>query len=249
MKKLIWLLLLGVNGFMAPLQATTPIVLITDSKVLAIPIQDNEEPLIDLRSQTEIAYGPSPEIPNNTDYTKIRRTVYEKLKAAQALLPQGLKLCLYEGYRSYALQKKLFDHRFKEIQKANPTLSHEALFIETTKFVSPVVNLDGSPNVPAHNTGGAVDVYLINHQGEAIEMGASLSDLSTDLNGERSKTNSTTISSAAQHYRKIMGKALTAVGFVNYPTEFWHWSYGDRYWAFHTQQPYALYGTPKSHSD
>jgi D-alanyl-D-alanine dipeptidase len=35
---------------------------------------------------------------------------------------------------------------------------------------------------------------------------------------------------------------LTAVGMVNYPTEWWHWSYGDRYWALRTGVPNALHG-------
>jgi hypothetical protein len=28
-----------------------------------------------------------------------------------------------------------------------------------------------------------------------------------------------------------LGGGLTAAGMVNYPTEWWHWSYGDRYWG------------------
>ena len=31
-------------------------------------------------------------------------------------------------------------------------------------------------------------------------------------------------------------------GTMNYPTEWWHWSYGDRYWALLTGAPAALYG-------
>lgn len=55
-----------------------------------------------------LAYGPSPEVPNNTDYTKLRKTVYEKLTQAQKLLPAALHFCLYEGYRSLNLQKNTF---------------------------------------------------------------------------------------------------------------------------------------------
>jgi D-alanyl-D-alanine dipeptidase len=40
----------------------------------------------------------------------------------------------------------------------------------------------------------------------------------------------------------VLGGALGAVGLVNYPTEWWHWSYGDRYWALTTGAPAALYG-------
>lgn len=35
---------------------------------------------------------------------------------------------------------------------------------------------------------------------------------------------------------------MTAAGFVNYPSEWWHWSYGDRYWAVCEKQPHALFG-------
>jgi D-alanyl-D-alanine dipeptidase len=38
-----------------------------------------------------------------------------------------------------------------------------------------------------------------------------------------------------------LAAALSAAGFVNYPTEWWHWSYGDRYWAMVTGEPAALY--------
>ena len=38
-----------------------------------------------------------------------------------------------------------------------------------------------------------------------------------------------------------MSHALVNVGFVNYPTEYWHWSYGDKYWAFIKKQPFAIY--------
>jgi D-alanyl-D-alanine dipeptidase len=35
---------------------------------------------------------------------------------------------------------------------------------------------------------------------------------------------------------------LSAQGLVNYPTEWWHWSYGDRYWALLTGAAHATYG-------
>ena len=36
--------------------------------------------------------------------------------------------------------------------------------------------------------------------------------------------------------------SLRGAGLVNYPTEWWHWSYGDRYWALMTGARAALYG-------
>jgi D-alanyl-D-alanine dipeptidase len=35
---------------------------------------------------------------------------------------------------------------------------------------------------------------------------------------------------------------MRATGFVNYPTEWWHWSYGDRYWAYALGKRIAFFG-------
>lgn len=217
------------------------ILLIADPKILAVPTIENHDPMISLTNQQAIAYGPSPEIPNNTDYTYLRKTVYEKLCQAQRLLPSGLYFCLYEGYRSLSLQKKLFDERYARIKACHPAWSESELFKETIKLVSPVVNLDGSTNIPPHSTGGAVDVYLINEQGEAVDMGIHPKDWVQNLNGSLSLTSSSIISDEAKKYRHIMMDALLAVGFVNYPTEYWHWSYGDRYWAYYQHKSHAIY--------
>lgn len=223
--------------------AEQSVTLLADPKVIALPIIENNDPLIDLKNQTILAYGPSPEIPNNTDYTKVRETVYEKLLQAQSLLPNGLKFCLYEGYRSLSLQEKLFKDRYLKVQTLHSDWPQEAIFNETTKLVSPVVNRDGSPNIPPHSTGGAIDIYLMDDKGCPIDMGIQVKDWMDDGDGSLSQTNSQKISQAAQEHRKIMNLVLLAVGFVNYPTEYWHWSYGDRYWAYQNGHSYAIYGS------
>ncbi|THA26158.1 hypothetical protein E4198_16985 [Streptomyces sp. RKND-216] len=50
------------------------------------------------------------------------------------------------------------------------------------------------------------------------------------------------ISPEARALRAVPGTALEGAGFVNYPTGWWHWSYGDRYWALHTGAAAACYG-------
>jgi zinc D-Ala-D-Ala dipeptidase len=219
------------------------IILIADPRILAVNIIENHEPLVDLKDQDEIKYGSSPEIPDNTDYTKLRKTVYEKLKQAQTLLPKGLYFCLCEGYRSLAVQKMIFENRYEKNKVLLPDWSHEEIFTESTRLVSPIINLDGSKNIPPHSTGGAVDVNLIDDQGVAIDMGMHPENWMDDDDGSLSLTDSLHISAQARKNRKIMGDVLTTVGFVNYPTEFWHWSYGDRYWAYHKSEPHAVYGS------
>lgn len=218
-------------------------ILVADAKILSIPIVDNQEPLVNIAEIGGIAFGPSPEIPNNTDYTFMRKSVYEKLLKAQELLPKGLRFCLYEAYRSLSLQKMLFDNRYDTLTNLYPTWTHEQIFLENIKMIAPVINLDGSKNIPPHSTGGAIDVYLINDDGNAVDMGIHPKDWMEDLDGSFSLTASTIISNEAKYHRKLMSDALTAVGFVNYYTEYWHWSYGDRYWAFYKKAANAIYSS------
>jgi D-alanyl-D-alanine dipeptidase len=87
--------------------------------------------------------------------------------------------------------------------------------------------IDGCrPDVIPHSTGGAVDLTLSDVDGEELAMG-------TGATGENVRV-------AAN--RQLLGTALTAVGLVNYPPAWWHWSHGDRYWAFTTGTLIARYG-------
>jgi D-alanyl-D-alanine dipeptidase len=225
--------------------AEKELVSIVDPRVLSVPIEESYEPFIDLKEQSVILLGPSPEIPNNQDYTKMRHAVYHKLVEAQKILPHGLKLCLYEGYRSLQLQEKLFNDRYQILKNTNPHWDHQQLFQEAIVLVSPVINIDGTRNIPPHSTGGAVDVYLVDSNNEIVDMGIKAADWMQDIDGSISKTDSPKISDIARQHRSIMSLALEKVGFVNYPGEYWHWSYGDRYWAYHVGHPQALYGSAK----
>jgi D-alanyl-D-alanine dipeptidase len=43
----------------------------------------------------------------------------------------------------------------------------------------------------------------------------------------------------------ILYKALTRVGFSNFFKEYWHYSYGDGYWALKHMKKISFYGIPK----
>ncbi|MBS0288859.1 MAG: D-alanyl-D-alanine dipeptidase [Proteobacteria bacterium] len=217
-------------------------IFIADNNITSIPVKDLNESMIDLTQQTEIAYGPAPEYPHNKEYTQVRKTVYEKLKAAQAKLPTGLKLCVHEGYRKLSIQEHLFRVHFQQIQRSQPNAAYETVFNETTRLVAPARKIDGSENIAPQFTGGAVAVYLIDEKGNPVDMGILPKDWLKDKDGQLSRSLSTKISRQARKNREIMADALRAVGFVNYPAQYWHWSYGDQYWAYQTHQDYAVYG-------
>jgi D-alanyl-D-alanine dipeptidase len=217
--------------------------LISDPLITAIPIVECNESLVDLRNQENIPFGPPPERPDNVCYTKMRKSVYEKLCAAEKLLPVGMHFCLYEGWRSLKLQEELFDAMYENNQRSYPEMTANELYWETTKLISPVKLPDGTQNIPPHSTGGAIDVYLIDDEAQLLDMGLPLDKWSQDTGARLSQTDSLYISKEAKKNREIMSKALLEVGFINYPYEYWHWSYGDKYWAYHVNAPHALYGS------
>lgn len=214
---------------------------IADSDITSVPIKSNKEEMIDLTLQKDIAYGQPPLYAKNKEYTKIRKTVYEKLKQAQAKLPPGMKFCVYEGFRKIGAQEHLFRTHFQQVQATQPEASYETVFKETSRLIAPARKLDGTENIAPQFTGGAIAVYLIDEKGNPLEMGILPQDWYKDVGGALSRTTSTKVSKLAQRNRHIMSEALRAVGFVNYPALYWHWSYGDQYWAYHTHHGHAIY--------
>lgn len=218
------------------------ILLLVDKKILSIPIDECHEELVDLKNTADLYYGP-PECEEMVEhYTMIRKSVYDRLLKAQTLLPAGLKLRLYEGLRSIKVQALLFENEMAKVKVADPSLSDNLAHMEAVKMVSPVVNLDGTRNIPPHSTGAAVDIEIINTSGQVIDFGMEIKDWG-QVSPELCLTENDRLSNEARANRQLLAKVMKAVGFINYPGEWWHWSYGDRYWAYHTGKAKAIYGT------
>jgi D-alanyl-D-alanine dipeptidase len=120
------------------------------------------------------------------------------------------------------------------LTEAYPNERPESLRRLASRFVSP-------PDVAPHPTGAAVDVVLLGRDGTEVDMGCPIDSNPEDSAG-LCYTDHPDVSDTARAARTALGKALQQAGFVNYPTEWWHWSYGDRYWAMTTGAPHALYG-------
>lgn len=218
------------------------IIYIADPEILAIPIKECDEPLIDIKNVTQLPYGPPPECElTANDYTKMRKTVFEKLIAAQKDLPNNYRFRIYEGYRSLQVQQLLFEQESQRVDERYPNKTSEEKFHETTRLVSPVINLDGSQNIPPHNTGAAIDIEIIQEDGQLLDMGMAAKDW-VSVAPELCSTDCQMISKVARKNRQLLHEVLMAHGFINYPTEWWHFSYGDRYWAYQTGAKSAIYG-------
>ncbi|HEX7306639.1 hypothetical protein [Lentzea sp.] len=81
-----------------------------------------------------------------------------------------------------------------------------------------------------HPTGGAVDLTLVNPNGPA-HSGTPLPACCTGP-----------VPPPHEDTRRVLSTALGAAGLANHPAQWWHWSYGDRFWASATNAPHARYG-------
>ncbi len=155
------------------------------------------------------------------------------LKAADTL-PAGLQLLIIEGYRPPALQRKYFGRYLSTLRVAHPDSDQDQLRMLASRYVSP-------PEIAPHSAGAAVDLTLCNEDGQELDFGTRV-NASPEESGGACYTGYPSLPGDARHNRAILGAALSAAGLVNYPTEWWHWSYGDRYWAMVTGESAALYG-------
>ncbi|MEU7608766.1 M15 family metallopeptidase [Micromonospora sp. NPDC049204] len=208
-------------------------ILLSDPRVAAVPSADDGDPFVDLRELPELRLDGRAADPAGA-YARLRAAVVDRLLAAQRALPAGMRLLVVEGYRPYRAQLAIFTGYRDELRRRHPDWSPQRLHRETTKFVSPV-------EVAPHSTGGAVDLTLCTDDGVELDLGTAI-DATPEDSDDACFTDAPTISATARRHRQIMVDALGGAGMVNYPTEWWHWSYGDRYWALITGAPRTRYG-------
>jgi D-alanyl-D-alanine dipeptidase len=103
------------------------------------------------------------------------------------------------------------------------------------------VRLLAAPDIAPHSAGAAVGLTLAASDGAELDMGTRV-NANPEESGGACFTGAHSISAQARANRDLLGRALAAAGFVNYPTEWWHWSYDDRYWALNAGAPAACYG-------
>lgn len=155
----------------------------------------------------------------------VRLTVAKKLHQAQKLLPRGMNFIIRDAWRPAYIQAGIYYDFVSKAKKRFPGHSEKETLAKINKFVAPWKG----DNVSGHMTGGAVDIRLIGKNGKRIPM------ISRKLAYvENSQPIQLKLPKYIQANRKIMADALTRVGFYNNSAEYWHWSYGDFYWAKYT---------------
>ncbi|MEU7644924.1 hypothetical protein AB0B59_09740 [Streptomyces huasconensis] len=99
-----------------------PIILMSDPRIVDIPVQECGEALVDLRHLPFVDVDDRLADPAGA-YAQLREGVAWRLARAARLLPEGLRLLVTEGYRPLDLQIQYFEEYAAELRRAHPEWS------------------------------------------------------------------------------------------------------------------------------
>jgi D-alanyl-D-alanine dipeptidase len=163
----------------------------------------------------------------------VRDTVAKKLAKINEKLINGEKLQVVFGYRHPYVQKMYFNNEKKIIKSGNPKISEEDLIEETHKYIA-------VPDVAGHSCGAAIDITIINKNGEKLDMGTKIY-YSNFKSSNKIITYSNKITKKQLENRLKLHDLMIFENFAPFYGEWWHFSYGDREWATFYGKPNAIY--------
>lgn len=175
---------------------------------------------------------------NAFDRCLLQREVLERLKRARENLPRGLHFVIWDAWRPFALQEELFRVYSEELVgemhlEGLPLQEQQNIVL---RYVCEPIEDRDCP--PVHTTGGAIDLTLADETGRLLDMGTGFDSFSPATHTAYFEEH--TENKTVRDNRRILYGAMTEAGFTNYATEWWHFDYGDRFWAYYGRRP-ALY--------
>lgn len=172
----------------------------------------------------------------------LRREVAEKLYRAAKRLPAGWRFRIWDAWRPFALQKELYEVYSMDIIRnfGLDQVSETERDTVIRGFVSePVPDRQAAP---VHTTGGAIDLTILDANGRELDMGTVF-----DAFTEKTRTNFYEQAErqplkTIRDNRRLLCQVMEKEGFTNLPSEWWHFDYGDRFWADFKEKPVQFGG-------
>jgi D-alanyl-D-alanine dipeptidase len=196
--------------------------------IAAVSIRDCGEELVPIEPTPRLYLAPMPK-----ERILLARTgVVLRLLAAANALPPGNTLLVVDAFRSRTEQSERWRIRLAEIASSFPLESDTEIERRARRLTAPPTGRSGG-----HQTGGALDVTLGDCEGCPLEMGTPVKARSW-----ATPTRAPGLPVDVRERRAVLQIAMEGSGFVNYPLEWWHFSFGDSLWAAYSRLRQAIYG-------
>ncbi len=212
----------------------------------SIPINDCGESLVELSRVGDFIYEtPAPYEALGAPYNgltpfSLRGSVACKLLRAQALLQQTKpywRIKVFDAFRPVSVQAYMVAYTFYHIAMEmgfNPLSVNEE---QRDRVLARVYRIWSPPNQnpltpPPHSTGVAIDCTLVDAQGRDVDMGSPI-----DFNGDESNHDYFRMKNPlVHHHRDLLRTIMQTQDFIQYESEWWHYSYGDQGWVWSKRQ-------------
>ncbi|WP_036480491.1 M15 family metallopeptidase [Myxosarcina sp. GI1] len=208
-----------------------------------IPIQECGEPLIAIPLEHFAVESPHPYQKLGAPYDDkspyyLRKGVVNALLEARELLIQQhphWKLKIFDAYRPIAVQQFMVDYTFNSLAaQYDPTKlssqQRQNLWERVYQLWAVPSNDPATP--PPHSTGSAVDLTIVDEHGNDLDMGGDIDELSERSHPDYYANDNNIESQQYHRHRLLLNRVMSEAGFCRHPGEWWHFSLGDRMWAW-----------------
>lgn len=197
--------------------------------------ETTKEEFVFLPRENDIVIGKYVEKCNMLQYGEnvpIRKSVYNKLlnaaKKLQSINKNYVLLVVY-GYRAMEMQVQYFNEIYEDVKDK---------FDDKVELYEYIHEKIAVPEVAGHPTGGAVDIEIYDVESKkAINFGAEILDWDTT----KCYYENDSLTEEERNNRRFLRELMMSEGFAPYDGEWWHFSYGDKEWAFYYKKEEALY--------
>jgi D-alanyl-D-alanine dipeptidase len=175
----------------------------------------------------------------------LRETVLQRLIAAQACLQKShsdLNIQIFDAYRPIAVQQFMVDYTFAQLKGDRHLTAAETAQVWESVYMFWAAPSDNIETPPPHSTGAAVDITLIQDDGQVINMGGEIDEIGDRSHPDYYENSPSPVEQTYHANRLLLRSVMEKVGFVQHKNEWWHFSYGDQMWAWQKEKAIAHYG-------
>jgi D-alanyl-D-alanine dipeptidase len=186
----------------------------------------------------------------------LRDHVLARLVEAQATLEDlypGHSLQVFDAYRPLAVQVFMIEHECRQYARARGWDPERLSSAQRAACRAEVRHFWAAPNEdptqpPPHSTGAAIDLTIVDARGVPLPMGTPIDHVGPQSAPNHYEQATRPEERLFHKNRERLHDVMARAGFRRLPFEWWHFSYGDQWWALleylerDDVTPVALYG-------